>query len=191
MPATAKFSLAEYEQMVSSGAFEPDETQPTRRRLELLRGEIIEMSPVGSPHAAIVSRLTSWSFEVLPKEAMEVRVQSPVRLPGSVSMPEPDLVWARPGDYFNSHPGPDQLRLVIEVADSSLAYDRGAKAAAYAEAGIADYWVVNLLEKKIEVFREPESRDYQDKSIVRGAEELRPLASPDSVLIPGGLFRNG
>jgi Uma2 family endonuclease len=111
-----------------------------------------------------------------------------VRIPVSDSEPEPDLFWAVQGDYFKRHPEPHEVLLLIEVAESSLPIDRGVKLGVYAEAGIADYWIVNLIDQQIEVYRKPVGREYQDKAIFRGDASVSPLALPEATLQPSRLF---
>lgn len=182
--APAHFTLKHYEHMVEVGAFAGE----FEKHIELLRGEIVAMSPIGPPHCAIVSRLNRWSYQVTPIDRIEVVSQGPVRIPVSDSEPEPDLFWVVQGDYFKRHPEPHEVLLLVEVAESSLPIDRGVKLGVYAEAGIADYWIVNLIEQQIEVYRNPAGRDYLDKTIVRGDSSVSPLALPTAALQPSRLF---
>jgi Uma2 family endonuclease len=130
----ARLSLAEYDRMIERGAFD----QTKRRRLEFIRGEIREMTPIGALHEAVVDRLTEWSFSSLPKGKVWVRVQNSIGLPELESAPEPDLAWGARRDYSQGRPAAKDVLLVIEVAESSLAYDHGEKADLYAAARIAD-----------------------------------------------------
>ncbi|MCE9551817.1 MAG: Uma2 family endonuclease [Planctomycetes bacterium] len=178
------FSLDHYEHMVAVGAF----SGPFEKRVELVRGEILTMIPIGPPHYNALALLTDWSYEVVPLAKIFVGVQGPIRIPLSNSEPQPDLVWTVRRDYSQRHPEPQEVLLLVEVADSSLAMDRGAKLSVYAEAGIADYWIVNLLDKQIEVHRNPVGRGYQDKSIFRGDTPLHPLALPTASLQASRIF---
>jgi Uma2 family endonuclease len=121
---------------------------------------------------------------------MEVRVQCSISLQGTAA-PEPDIVWVVRGDYFERRPTEKEVLLLIEVADSSLAYDRGEKAGLYAAAGITDYWVVNLIERSIEVHRQPVNRYYRSVCGFTGNEEIRPLVLPGACLRPSELWPNG
>jgi Uma2 family endonuclease len=177
MSTIAHFSLQQYEHMVDVGAF----SGPFQKRLELLRGEIVEMTPIGIEHANVVTALTDWSYEVVPRDKMLIRAQNPIRISLSDSEPEPDIVWVKKQKY-SQHPSPEDILLIIEVADSSLGVDRGNKLSVYAEAGIADYWIVNLLDRQIEVYRKPSGKSYQAKSIHCGDETIHPLAIPDASL---------
>jgi Uma2 family endonuclease len=118
-----------------------------------------------------------------------VRIQSPTRIPKLESALEPDVLWLVNENYSTSHPEPEDVLLLIEVAESSLTYDTGEKARLYAEAGIADYWVVDLAEDGVEVFRDPQPSGYRSRRTHRGDEEIRPLAFPDAALKPSALFR--
>jgi Uma2 family endonuclease len=184
MSTVAHFSLEQYEHMVEVGAF----SGADEKRLELLRGEIREMSPIGFIHSQVVTLLTDWSYEVVPRERMVIRVQNPIRVLGSDSEPQPDLVWAQRRAAADHHPAPGDVLLLVEVADTSLQDDRGEKLEIYAEAGIADYWIVNLIGQQIEVYRNPSGRTFQEQSIYRGDAEIHPLALPMAALRPSRLF---
>ena len=124
-------------------------------RVELIDGEIIDMSPIGALHAAIVARLAS-SFSQRLGGAAVVWCQNPVRL-DDISEPEPDIAILRPKAdfYMTAHPGPTDVLLVIEVADSSLAYDLGTKVPLYARHGIPEAWVIDAATRRTRVFRQP------------------------------------
>jgi Uma2 family endonuclease len=184
MSTVAHFTLAQYELMAQAGAFDGRH----RQRVELIRGEIRQMSPIGFAHAAAVDYLSRWSFDSLPARQAWIRIQGTLTVPRLQSAPEPDVLWLIPKDYSKGHPQPSDVLLLIEVAESSLAEDRGEKAQLYAEAGIADYWVVNLVEHCVEVFRDPRPSGYQSRQIRRGEEEVRPLAFPDVVLKPSSVL---
>ena len=184
MSITTYFSLPQYELMLEAGIFDGQHL----RRVELIRGEIRDMNPIGVPHAMMVNELNDWSTRVLPSDAVWISVQNPIRIPSSQSAPQPDVAWIERKAYPDGHPLPDDVLLLIEVADSTLESDCGEKAQLYAEAGIKDYWVVALEQRAIHVFREPTGDGYQNKSIVGDEEELRPLAFADAVLKPTQLF---
>lgn len=184
MATVAHFSLEHYERMVKLGAFDA----PFRMRLELIRGEIVEMSPIGTEHSYIIDLLNNWSVRVTMDHSIWVRVQNPIRIPVSDSEPEPDVVWAARKNYADRHPEPQEVLLVIEVAESSLAFDRGDKLAVYAEAGIQEYWVVNLIDRQIEVHRDPSGKTYRTSTVHRGTEAASPLALPEAKLLPASLF---
>jgi Uma2 family endonuclease len=180
----AHFSLDQYEHLVEVGAF----SGPHEKRLELLRGVIREISPIGFIHSQVVTLLTDWSYEVVPREHFVTRVQNPVRVSPNDSEPQPDLVWCQKRDSADHHPQPDDILLLIEVADTSLEDDRGEKLEIYAEASIHEYWIVNLIDEQIEVYRKPTGRTYQEQSTYRGDAEIHPLALPTATLQPSRLF---
>lgn len=185
MSTVAHFTLAQYELMARAGAFDGNHHQ----RVEFIRGEIREMSPIDPRHASIVDWLNAWSFENTDRRQVIIRIQSTARIPELESAPEPDVLWLVKKDYSTRHPEPAEILLLIEVAESSLAEDTSEKAQLYAETGIADYWVVNLVEQCVEVFRDPQPSGYQSRQIGRGEEEIRPLAFPDVVLKPSIVLR--
>ena len=186
MSTIARLTLAEYDRMIECGVFDHGQ----RRRLELVRGEIREMPPIGSDHEEVVDRLVEWSFGSVLKRRVRVRVQESIGLPGLESAPEPDIAWVVRRNYSRGRPTAADVLLVIEVAESSLAYDRGEKADLYAEAGIADYWVVNIPARTIEVCRDPEGGHHRTMRTYSGQEELRPLSEPSVVLRPAMLWES-
>jgi Uma2 family endonuclease len=161
------FTVAEFERMGEAGVFTKD------ARLELIEGEIIEMSPIGSRHAACVSFLNRFLNRTVGDIAL-VSVQNPVRL-NDFSEPEPDIALLRLRDdfYRDAHPTPADVLLIIKVADTTLAYDRQVKAPLYAKAGVAEVWIINLTEEQIEVYADPAGGTYQTAINFRRGEEAR------------------
>ncbi len=143
-------------------------------RVELLEGTIITMSPQNSPHTGTVHRLLFVLSRVLGTTAY-VRVQAPIIL-NDWSEPEPDIAICQPDqfDYTRGHPQAHQVFLVIEVADTSLAYDRTQKARAYASSGIPEYWIVNLIVRRIEVLTVPNAAAgrYDQETLASEGEQL-------------------
>ena len=184
MTTLARFSLDHYEHMVAVGIF----SGQFEKNVELLRGEIATMIPIGPPHGDIQTLLLDWSIDVVPRSSIAIREQLPIRIPVSDSEPQPDLVWAVRRRYSQRHPDPHEVLLLVEVAESSLSIDRGVKLGIYAEAGIADYWIVNLIDQQIEVYRNPAGREYLDMTIVRGDSSVSPLAIPEATLQSSWLF---
>jgi Uma2 family endonuclease len=168
-------TLDEYERMIEGGAFDALRD----RRIELIDGELREMTPPGPTHTEAVSRITHWSVLEPPRDAVKVRIQDPIGIPQLDSAPQPDIVWAKPRTYVDRYPLPEEVLLLIEVADSSLDYDCGEKAELYAAAGIQDFWVVDLQNRVIHVFRRPSATGFQDRFAARFGDELRPLKFPD------------
>jgi Uma2 family endonuclease len=167
------FTTAEYHQMLQAGILSEDD------RVELIEGEIWEMSPIGSWHAGSVNRLTSALVRAFGNRAV-VSVQNPVHLDG-YSEPQPDLAILRYREDFYSevHPTPEDTLILIEVADSSVQFDRQVKTRLYAKKGVPEVWLFVLPESRIEVYRDPSPEGYQQVAIVRPGERLSPLAFPD------------
>jgi len=154
--------------MVTGGAFGP-ETQ-----VELLGGEIVDMPPPGPKHAAAVSKLHLCLSELLRRRAILWPQGNPIRLPESNSRPQPDMAllkW-RDDHYVDMEPGPEAVILLIEVSDSTLAYDQGRKLRFYAQAGIREYWIVNIAESAIEVYTDPAEGTYQSLKLARIGDAL-------------------
>ena len=184
MSTLVKLSVAEYDKIVASGVF----SGKNRRRLELIWGELRSMNPIGSPHASAIDWLTEWSLFAMPRGTFRVRIQNPVAFIEQDSEPEPDVVWAKPRDYGPGHPTADDVFLLIEVAESSLDFDRGEKAHLYAAAGILDYWIVNLVDRTVDVYRDPQGGQYGNVQSFGPTSILAPLAFPNAQLDIAVLF---
>jgi Uma2 family endonuclease len=171
-----RFTVDDYHRLGELGFFDPE------IRTELLEGEIIDMATVREPHAECVDLLAARFIRALDP-TVRVRVQNPVRL-SRLSEPLPDLVLARarPGGFVRSHPEPDEILLLIEVADTSYAKDRELKLPLYATAGIPEVWIVNLLERRIEVYRRPAGSQYTEMQFVGEGETVTPAALPTVVV---------
>jgi Uma2 family endonuclease len=170
------FTVEEFHRMARAGVFHEDD------RVELLDGEIVEMTPIGPEHAGCVGALTRLLTRLLG-ERVFVWVQNPVHLPDR-SEPQPDvaLLRPRPDGYRTAHPLPPDILLVIEVADASLESDRAAKLPLYAEAGIPEVWLVNLPGGVIEISRDPSGGVYASVRTARRGETIAPLAFPTATL---------
>jgi Uma2 family endonuclease len=184
MSTVANFSLDQYERMVQAGAFDGR----LRQQVEFIRGEIREMNPIGSYHAQILGDLTDWSYDVTPRGEISIRVQTTLRIPSCNSAPQPDLIWVKRRRYSRKHPEAADVLLLVEVAESTLAEDRGDKQELYAEAMIAEYWIVNLLNRTIEVYRNPTGGAYQWAQVFGAGEAVAPLALPQASLPVNYLF---
>jgi len=181
MSTTTHISYDQYSQIVDSGAFE-------NRRLELIHGEIHEMSPIGPAHQDAIDYLMKWSVQNLNLDAVRVRIQGSIGLPKLDSCPEPDVVWVTEKSYRDARPQASDVLLLIEVADSSLQNDVGGKASLYAAAGVADYWVVDLQHLLVEVFREPAIDGYSSRQTYKVGEIVHPLRCQDVGLSTTELF---
>jgi Uma2 family endonuclease len=172
-PTKKLFSVDEYYRMAEAGILTSDD------RVELIDGEIIHMSPIGLRHAAVVDRAATLCILALAGRA-NVRVQNPIRL-DSFNEPQPDisLLAPRTDFYITHHPGPEEVLLAIEIADTSLQYDRDSKIPIYASRGIRESWLVNLVEDVVLVFRDASPDRYQLSLTFHRGDSLSPLAFPD------------
>ncbi|MBV9327246.1 MAG: Uma2 family endonuclease [Chloroflexi bacterium] len=141
-------------------------------RVELLDGEIVWMSPIGDPHAACVGRLNEL-FRRYPTEAALVWPQNPVRV-SQIDLPQPDLTLLKPrADYYaSSTPRPEDVLLLVEVADTTVRTDLGRKARIYATAGVREYWVIDLNSRSVYSHGEPTGGDYAVRTVLRGSDRL-------------------
>lgn len=164
--------------MGETGILLPDD------RVELINGEVLEMSPIGRRHAACVDRLNQVFHDRLRGRAI-VRVQSPIAL-GPRSEPQPDLALLRPRDdfYASHHPEVDDILLVIEVSESSLEYDREVKLPQYAIAGVPEVWLVDLAIGQIHICRDPIGGQYRRVEAIRHDTPVAVEALPDLRLTP-------
>ena len=169
------FTVAEYMAMGEAGILGEDE------RIELLAGEIIKMAPIGNPHLFCTDALTMLLVPALVGRAV-VRVQGSIQL-DDYGAPEPDIVVLRPRpDYYAGSAMPADVLLLIEVADSSLEYDRGFKLALYAAAGIPELWIANLRTGEVETCANPVGTEYTSVRTVSADGSISPQAFPDMTL---------
>ncbi|HYY57826.1 MAG TPA: Uma2 family endonuclease [Pyrinomonadaceae bacterium] len=168
-----QFNVTEYNRMAETGILSEDD------RVELIEGEIIEMSPIGSRHAACVRRLDATLNQRLGGVA-QVSAQNPILL-DDYSEPEPDVALLKPRSdfYAEAHPSPSDVLLIVEVADTSVEYDRQVKAPLYARAGIPEMWLVNLPEEMIEVYARPENGAYRSREEFTRGQSLSSTTIPD------------
>jgi Uma2 family endonuclease len=158
----------EYDQLVALGVFQDE-------KIELLDGALVAMSPIGVPHCFAVQELNELLLPALLGRA-KVRVQSAFAAL-EFSEPEPDLAVVPFGDYATDHPA--QAHLIIEVAESSLATDRGKKLRLYADCGIPEYWIVNLIDEQIEAYSDPTAGSYARVETYKRGQSIRLGAFPD------------
>lgn len=171
----------EYDRMIANGAFEG-----INRRIELIRGELREMSPAVPVHEDYIDFLNRWSSRVTSADDCVIRIRSSIDL--GDSRPEPDLTWLKPGRYVTRRPRADDVLLLVEVADSSLPSDLGEKAELYAESGVAEYWVVDAPGKRVHTFTSADGSKFQDLQTFALDESISPRCNPSASLVLAELF---
>ena len=161
-----RFTVEEYARMGDAGIFREDD------RVELIHGDVQEMTPIGPTHAGVVDDLNELLVTRLAGKA-RVRIQNPIRL-GLHDEPQPDLVVAqlRADHYTGRHPEGSEVLLVVEVADSSLRYDREAKQPLYAAAGIPESWLVDVAARSVTIFTGPTADGYSAERALRTGQEI-------------------
>jgi Uma2 family endonuclease len=166
------FTVDEYRQMGRAGILGDDD------RVELIQGEIVQMSPIGRRHAACVNRLNQLLSRRVGDSAI-VSVQNPVSL-SQHSEPQPDVALLRPrSDFYASrHPGPDDVLLIVEVAETSPEFDREVKMPLYAGAGIQEVWLVDLSEGNIQIYRSATAGGYEHVQTFASGQHLTPQTLP-------------
>jgi Uma2 family endonuclease len=184
---TRRWTRIEYERLIDLGVFQPGDP------IELIGGELLVAEPQGAPHYTSI-RKTARVLERAFGPSWDVRTQGPMGLDDE-SEPEPDVavVPGRPEDYGSAHPS--RADLVVEVSESSLAFDRGHKGSVYARAGILDYWIVNLVDRVLEVYREPApdaaapfGASYARRDVLDSSRQVSPLAAPRAKIHVRDLF---
>jgi Uma2 family endonuclease len=175
---TYKFTAEEYQLMGKAGIFRPE------ARLELINGAIIVMSPIGLKHAVTINRLLRYLFDHIKAEQGVISAQNSFRIP-DYSEPQPDILILRPRDdfYANKFPLPEDILLLIEVADSSLAYDQTTKLSLYAEHHIPEYWIANLERDILAIYRQPHNKSYLKQTLIDHPQiTFAPLAFPEMTM---------
>ncbi|MCB1824624.1 MAG: Uma2 family endonuclease [Candidatus Competibacteraceae bacterium] len=177
-----RLTVADYHRMGMTGVLAED------AHVELIEGEIFDMAPIGSLHAGTVSYLSRLWVRAIGDRAI-VWIQNPVAL-DQCSEPEPDVALLRPrADFYKTrHPQASDVLLIIEVADSSLRYDREVKLPLYARHGIAEVWIVDLVLNVVDVHRQPQADRYRESLRLSPPIRLAPLAFPDLDLDLRDLF---
>ena len=166
-----RFTVHDYHRMGEAGILHEDD------RVELIEGEIVEMAAIGTRHFSCVNRLNRLLVMSVDDEAV-ISVQNPVRLNKHTEL-QPDLAVIRPRDYRESLPEPDDVLLLIEVSDTTLAYDRGVKLPLYARAGIREVWIVDLVGEVIERHSDPSGDGYRGLERARRGGKIEPPALPE------------
>ncbi len=171
-----RFTIEDLERMVHAGVLRPDD------RVELIEGELVDMAPIGWAHQGCVNRLTEILVTQLRGRAI-VQPQGPLRL-SEYSVPQPDLAILRPRSDYYAHGGPTaaDVFLVIEVSDTTLAYDRDVKVPLYARHGVPEVWVIDLSGQRVLVYRHPSADGYRSVAEFRAGDHCAPEAFPDLAL---------
>lgn len=166
-------TVAEYDKMIEHGILNKYD------RVELLNGVLIEKMSKGPKHAALNDSIGDWFREKLGDKAY-IRLQNPIVL-DDLSQPEPDIVLAKPPrqTYFERHPHPEDIFLVLEISDTTISFDRNTKATAYAKAGIIQYLLLNLQNQTIEDYREPAEDGYQSKQTYKTGQSFKLVVFPE------------
>ncbi len=168
-----RFTVTDYMRLAESGILAEEE------RVELIRGEIVETPPISIAHVSIKMHLVALFTRTFADWAL-VGINNPVQL-DEFSLPQPDVVLLRSREnyYSDRHPGPNDVMLVIEIADASIDYDRWVKAPLFGSSGVMEFWIINVPAQQIEVYRDPRPNGYRTATIYASAEEVSPLAFPD------------
>jgi Uma2 family endonuclease len=173
-------SVNDYYRMAEAGIFTEDQ------HIELINGEIFDMPPIGSFHADIINTLTRVFYQQI-NDNIRISVQNPIRL-SDLSEPEPDIALVKNKNYRLQHPTADDVLLLIEVADSSLHYDRTIKLPQYASHQIPEVWLFNLKEQRLDIYQQPDNDYYRLHLRPKAGESIQPLLV-DSVNVDwSGLF---
>src|SRR5262245_31757075 len=174
---TRRWTRHEYGRMIAAGILHEDEP------IELIEGRLVVAEPQNTPHARAIE-LAADALRAAFGPGWRIRVQLPIALePDSEPEPDVSVVAGSPRDTADDHPS--RPALVVEVADVSVRFDRGVKARLYARAGIAEYWIVNLIARVVEVHRDPRRRSarYATVAVVRAGESIQPLAAARAVAV--------
>lgn len=172
VPVPRRFTVTDYYRMAKAGILKECD------RVELIEGEVVQMPPIGDRHALSVNEV-NYVFTARLLGNATVSVQNPVRL-STYSEPVPDIaiIAGQPRDYAGRHPGPEDVLLIIEVALTTLSYDRRRKLPLYAQVGIPETWIVNLRARRLEIYREPVDGRYTQTTVLGPEEMATPVRLP-------------
>lgn len=173
-PLKRLFTRDEYYALAEVGILKPEE------RVELIEGEIYRMTPIGNRHAGCVTRLVDGFAPLLAARRAMLSPQNPVFL-SDVSEPQPDITLLRrhEGLYTKDHPTPEDVLLLVEVADSSIGFDRYTKIPLYALCGISEVWLIDINKETVEIHREPARNGYRSVQRFHRGDRIAPQAFPD------------
>lgn len=171
---TKRWTVIDYHRMADLALIDPGE------RTELIDGQIIIMAPKGTPHVLALRLLNTQIGDALRDRPVFMSIQDPIHI-DDFSEPEPDLaiVQGKPLDYIDHHPYPEQVKLIVEIADATLKQDCEIKDKLYAQAGIEDYWVLDVRHRHLHLFRDPTATGYTRHTILKEPNTIAPLAFPE------------
>ena len=175
------FTVDDLEKMITAGIFDD-----RSGHIELIEGELLQMSPASERHDILIRRLNTWSGQQQTENQFEIAVQMGLRLHRTESMPEPDLYWVKSGR--SRRPDTSVVPLVIEVALSSLRYDREDKTRLYALDDLQEYWLVDIAAEAVEVRTEPNGEGFDQLQVFRRGQSLHPICLPTATLDLDWLF---
>ncbi len=184
MSTAVRFTAEQFDRVMDGAVFRDDPD----RRFELILGEIREMVHPGPLHENIIDLLAEWSFANIDTRKIRVRIEKTLGIPELDTVPRPDLAWVNQQDYSGARPSVRDVLLLIEVADTTLAFDTGEKLLIYAKAGIKEYWVVDVKAKALRVFPSPNKKGYRSAQALSLGDKIAPLAVPDAELDVKSLF---
>ncbi|HEX6564666.1 MAG TPA: Uma2 family endonuclease [Chthoniobacterales bacterium] len=180
--ATYRFTTDEYHRLGEVGILNEDD------RVELLNGDLVVREPVGGEHRTLVDSLNILFANRIGQDRYRIGVQNPISL-DPCSEPQPDVVLYAPS-VRGRHPRPDEIFLLVEVADISLAYDRGPKLEAYARSGVGEVWVIDVLRRRVSVYRSPVVGRYQFTLEAKGDDVLTVESFPDIIFSVNAILSN-
>ncbi|GAB4459816.1 MAG: Uma2 family endonuclease [Armatimonadaceae bacterium] len=176
-PRLRRWSVAEFRKMSDAGIWGSEE------HLELIGGQIVQKMPPSPPHSVCVDLTRLVLSRVFAGMDMYLRTENPIALPGDYhSEPDIAVVIGNPRRYADQFPEPEEIFLLVEVAGTALEYDREVKGEVYAAAGIPEYWIINLRERQVEVFRRPAAGAWSESFLVSAEGSLSPLAAPEAMI---------
>jgi Uma2 family endonuclease len=180
-PQLRRWTVEEYHRMIQAGILTTDD------QVELLDGEIVYVPPQDPPHSGTTQRSDGYLKQRFANRA-HVRVQLPITL--ATSEPEPDLAVVRPDrrDYYDQHPHPEDIFLIVEIANTTLNTDLTNKAQIYGKANIQEYWVIDVVGQKIYVMREPYEAGYHSQVVLSAGDRILPLAFPELEIVVDSLI---
>jgi len=180
-PQTVPITVKQYRLLVEHDTF-----ADRRGQVELIFGKIVETHQQGPQDADPIDELGQWSHQAVNN--FRIRIEKPIEIPDLNSSPEPDVVWATKRRYSDRHPLPEEIHLLIEVSGTSKQFDRGEKRRLYAEAGISEYWIVDIASRRAEVLTQPDGTEFKQAKTHGVDDSIAPTCLPSAVLPVARLF---